>query len=160
MLLTIFRMPQESAGRPGRRAPALVLLVGLAMMLAAHVVSCALRHADVHSPTTAETVSVTRVVPSAGLPLPGSGVAACRADHDADEHPGDGIACCDPADRPAELRASSTALILALLLPVLTRTGRATDPLLPGAKPGGAGPERTSTSSGPHLLRLVCVSRT
>ncbi|MQY34006.1 hypothetical protein SRB17_19720 [Streptomyces sp. RB17] len=155
-------MPQESAGRPERRAPALALLVGLALLLVAHVVSCALHPADAHSHTVAETMAMTSAVPSAVGVVPplGSDAAASSADRDAGEHPGHGTGCCDPADRPADLRASTAALLLALLLLVLARTGRAGAPLLPSAPPGGAGPEPPSASGGLPLLRLVCVSRT
>lgn len=153
-------MPQESAGRLERRTPALALLVGLALMLMAHVVSCALHHADAHSHTVAESMAMTSAAPSVGAPPLGSDAAACSADHDAGDHPGHGTACCDPADRPADLRGSSAALILAMLLRVLTRTGRTGDLLLPGAPQGGSGPEPPSDSGGLHLLRLVCVSRT
>ncbi|WP_433448377.1 hypothetical protein ACQPXS_08155 [Streptomyces sp. CA-142005] len=153
-------MPQESVGRPQRRTSALALLVGLALMLVAHVVSCALHPADAHSHTMAETMAMTSAAPSVGAPPLGSDAVARSGDHDADGHTNHGMACCDPADRPADLRASTAALVLALLLLVLARTGRAGDALLPGAPPGGAGREPPSSSDGLHLLRLVCVSRT
>ncbi|MFF3911907.1 hypothetical protein ACFYZB_00280 [Streptomyces sp. NPDC001852] len=152
-------MPQEWAvGRARRRTPALVILVGLTLMLVAHVASCALHHADSHSHTASQTMSMTSEAHGAGVSAVASDSAGCSAGHDADDHPDHDHACCDPADRPADLRTSTASLVLTLLVLVASRR----DPaglLVPNALER-AGPEHPSACVGVHLLRLVCVSRT
>ncbi|MER6381326.1 hypothetical protein ACWDBD_28410 [Streptomyces sp. NPDC001118] len=152
-------MPQESvAGRAGRRTPALALLVGLTLLIVAHVISCALHHVDGHAHTAARAESTRSGAHGVDAPVLASGSAGRPAGHDADDHPDHDPTCCDPADRPADLRASTAALVLALLVLVLARRDLA-GPSAPGA-PGRAGPEPPSACAGVPLLRFVCVSRT
>ncbi|EST35688.1 hypothetical protein [Streptomyces roseochromogenus] len=152
-------MPQESvAGRAGRRTPVLAILVGLTLMLVAHVVSCALHHLDGAPHIAARTVSMTSEAQGAGALAVVSGSAGRPAGHDVDGHHDHDSTCCDPADRPADLRASTAALVLALLVLVLARRGLLS-PSVPDTL-GRAGPERSPACAGVHLLRCVCVSRT
>ncbi|OLZ74343.1 hypothetical protein AV521_01285 [Streptomyces sp. IMTB 2501] len=138
--------------------PVLALLVGLTLMLVAHVVSCALHHLDGHPHTAPRTVSMTGEAHGAVALAVVSDSAGRPAGHGADGHHDHDTSCCDPADRPADHRASTAALVLALLLLVLARR----DLLSPSARDtlGRAGPERPPACAGVHILRLVCVSRT
>lgn len=152
-------MPQESAGCAGSRKPALALLVGLVLMLMAHVVACAVHPAESHVHAAA-AASMEQAESGADVPLLVSDALACSASHGADEHPGHGAACCDPADLPADLRVPAGALTLALLLiGLLPLRHRAEDPAQSGAPTGGDTAGAPSLT-GLHLLRLVCVSRT
>ncbi|WP_369393809.1 hypothetical protein AB5J72_44335 [Streptomyces sp. CG1] len=152
-------MSQESmAGRAGRRTPVLAILVGLTLMLVAHVISCALHHLDGHPHTAARTVSMTNEAHAARALTVVSDSAGRPAGNDADGHHDHDPTCCDPADRPADLRASTAAQVLALLVLVLARRGLLS-PSLPDTL-GRAGPEHPPACAGVHLLRFVCVSRT
>ncbi|MFJ9011611.1 hypothetical protein [Streptomyces canus] len=153
-------MPQESAGCAVARKPALVLLVGLVLMLLAHVVSCALHSGEEHPHATAATMSSAHEAFGADiLPLV-SDAPAFSAAHGSDGHQDHGTACCDPADRPADLRTSAGALFLSLLLLALfPLRDRARDLLASGAPPG-QGTAACTPTAGLHLLRFVCVSRT
>ncbi|MFF7642912.1 hypothetical protein [Streptomyces canus] len=153
-------MPQESAGCAWSRKPALALLVGLVLMLMAHVVGCAVHPAESHVHAAA-AASSEQAEPGADVPVLAADASACSASHGADEHPGHGAACCDPAERPADLRVPAGALILALLLlGLLSLRHRTEDPAQSGAPPGRGDTAGALSLTGPHLLRLVCVSRT
>ncbi|KAF5990703.1 hypothetical protein [Streptomyces sp. WAC00263] len=153
-------MPQESADCAGSRRPALALLVGLVLMLMAHVVACAVHQAESHVHAAA-AASSAQAESTSDVPMLVSDASACSASHGADEHPGHGAACCDPADWPADLRAPAGALLLALLLlGLLPLRHRTEDPATSGAPPGRGDTAGAPSLTGPHLLRLVCVSRT
>ncbi|WP_190093942.1 hypothetical protein [Streptomyces melanogenes] len=159
-------MPPESAGRAGARKPALALLMGLALLLIAHVVACAVHSAGHHGRPAAvasSSPSPTQASARCGAPvlLSPSDTVLCSAGHGGDEHPGHGAVCCDPAHWPAEVRAPVQALFLVLqllALLVLRRPGTAVEAY--GAPPGRSDTADVSSLTGPHLLRLVCVSRT
>ncbi|MFF7643902.1 hypothetical protein [Streptomyces canus] len=153
-------MPQESAGCAGSRKPALALLVGLVLMLMAHVVACAVHPAESHVHAAA-AASSKQAESAAEIPLLAADGSACSTAHGADEHPGHGAACCDPADRPAGLRVPAGAVILALLLfGLLPLRHRTEDPTTSGGPPGRGDTAGAPSLAGLHLLRLVCVSRT
>ncbi|MEU0042760.1 hypothetical protein [Streptomyces werraensis] len=152
-------MPQEPAGRAAARKPALALLVGLALMLMAHVVACAVHptgspHHTAASGHAVHTESGTNV-------LLAPDTSAWPADHGGHEHPVPGAMCCDPADWPADVRAPAGTLLLALLLlGLIVLRRRPDDEAMSGAPPGRRDTAATPLLSGAHLLRLVCVSRT
>jgi hypothetical protein len=153
-------MPQESAGHAGSRKPAFALLVGLVLMLMAHAVACAVHPAESHVHAAA-AASSEQAESAADVPPLASDASPCSASHGRDEHPRHGAACCDPADWPADLRVPTGALVLALLLlGLLPLRHRAEDPAMSGAPPGRGGTAGAPSLTGPHLLRLVCVSRT
>ncbi|MEU6200296.1 hypothetical protein [Streptomyces sp. NPDC047061] len=154
-------MPQESAGCARMRKPALALLVGLVLMLLAHAVACAADLDDGHPhATTAAASAVYQEAGANGLRSVWA-VADCALDHGADEHDGHCSLCCDPADRPAELRVPAGALVLALaLIALLSLRHRVVDPVASGGPPGGGDPAAVPNSGGARLLNLVCVSRT
>ncbi|MBA2948884.1 hypothetical protein [Streptomyces himalayensis] len=153
-------MPQESAGCARVRKPALAILVCLVLMLLAHVVACAMHPADGHGHALA-TSPTHHEVAGSGIPQIVPDAIACFEIHGADEHPGHGPACCDPADWPADVRVTAGTLLLALLLLALIRLRhRAGDPVTSGAPPGRGDTTGASAPAGLHLLRLVCVSRT
>ena len=153
-------MPQDSAGCARSRKPALALLVGLVLMLMAYVVACAVHSAEGHV-HAAETVSSKQAESAVGIPLLAADASACSAAHGADDHPGHGAACCHPADWPADLRVPAGSLLLALLLlGLLSLRHRTEDPATSGAPPGRGATAAGPSLAGPHLLRLVCVSRT
>ncbi|MFF4576579.1 hypothetical protein [Streptomyces sp. NPDC001410] len=154
-------MPQESAGCAGVRKPALALLVGLVLMLLAHVVACSVHPAEGRSHVTAMAASAMHEEAGADSLRSALETADCALIQGADEHTGHGIACCDPADWPADLRVPAGALLLAFtLIALLSLRHRVVDPKTFGAPPGGGGPAAGATPGGSHLLRFVCVSRT
>src|SRR5262245_19444548 len=115
-MLTICRMPQESAGCARVRKPALALHVGLVLMLLAHAVACAAHLDDGHPYAT--TVAAPAVHQEAGADSPRSvwAVADSALGHGADEHDGHCTLCCDPAARPANPRVPAGILVLAFTL--------------------------------------------
>ena len=154
-------MPQESADYAEARKPALALLVGLVLMLLAHVVACAAHPAEGHLHATAAAVSAVdeeAVVDSLRSTWESSD---CALAYGADGHPGHDALCCDPADWPADLRVPAGTLLLAFtLIALLLLRHRVVDPVTLGAPPGGGDPAAVPIDGGCHLLRLVCVSRT
>lgn len=154
-------MPQESAGCARVRRPALALLVGLVLMLLAHAVACAGHPADGHAHPTAAAASAVHEEAGADSLRSAWEAADCGLAHGADEHPGHGTLCCDPADWPAEARGPAGALLLAFtLIALLFLRHRVVDTATSGAPPGGGDPAAVPTPGGSHLLNLVCVSRT
>ncbi|MET7479832.1 hypothetical protein ABZT17_36485 [Streptomyces sp. NPDC005648] len=154
-------MPQESAGCARVRRPALALLVGLVLMLLAHAVACASDLDDGYPHAT--TVAAPAAHQEAGANSPRSvwAVADCALDHGADDHDGHCTLCCDPADRPADPRVPAGTLVLAFtLIALLSLRHRMVDPVTSGGPPGRRDPAALPTPGGPHLLKLVCVSRT
>jgi hypothetical protein len=152
-------MPQEFADCTRVRKPALTLLVGLALMLVAHVVACAVHPAE--SPHHAAAAAHAMPAESGADVLLTPDVSAWSTAHGTDEHPGPGAVCCDPADWPADVRVPAGALLLAfLLLGLIVVRRRLEDPAPSGTPPGRRDTAGTSSLSGAHLLRLVCVSRT
>ncbi|MEU0170572.1 hypothetical protein ABZ214_34855 [Streptomyces iakyrus] len=152
-------MPQESAGCAVARKPAFALLVGLALMLLAHVVACAVHPAESSHHVAAVGHAVHADSGTDVLLAPDA--SAWSEDHGAHEHPGPGAMCCDPADWPADVRAPAGTLLLALLLlGLIVLRRRPEDEALSGAPPGRRDTAATPLLSGAHLLRLVCVSRT
>ncbi|MGW1893468.1 hypothetical protein ACWCP6_24945 [Streptomyces sp. NPDC002004] len=159
-------MPQEAAGRAGSRMPGLVLLVGLALTLLAHVTACAMHMADgghhragpvalsVRGTSGAPASgAVARAVGVAGEGQPGRGAGG--------EHPGHGEECCGPADCRAEPRSPAGALFLALLLLGLSPSWRRTgDPPVAAVPRGHPDTAAVPAPTGPRTLRMVCVSRT
>ncbi|GAA2491722.1 hypothetical protein [Streptomyces longisporus] len=154
-------MPQESAGCVSGRKPALAFLVGLVLMLLAHAVACATHPAEGRS--HAATVAASAVHEEAGtggLKSTGEG-ADCAPTHGVDGHSHHGIACCDPADWPADTRVPAGALLLAFALTaLLSLRHRVVGADTSGAPPGRGHTAAVPTSGGSHLLSLVCVSRT
>ncbi|MFF6829821.1 hypothetical protein [Streptomyces longwoodensis] len=154
-------MPQESAGCAGVRRPALALLVGLVLTLLAHAVACAAHPAEGHSHATAASASAVHEEAGADILRSAWETADCALTHGADGHSHHGIACCDPADWPADTRVPAGTLLLAFtLIALLCLRHRVVDPVTSGAPPGGGDPAAVPTPGGSHLLRLVCVSRT
>jgi hypothetical protein len=154
-------MPQESAGCARVRKPALVLLVCLVLMLLAHAVACAAHPADGHSHGTAAVASTVHGETGADSLRSAWEAADCALAHGVDDHPGHGIACCDPADWPADARVPAGALLFAfMLIALLSLRHRVVDAVMSGTPPGGGDPAAVPPSGGSHLLRLVCVSRT
>jgi hypothetical protein len=153
-------MPQEPAGCPRARKPALALLMGLALMLLAHVAACAVHSTEGHVHATAASPTEHAGFGS-DVHLFTSDASACPALDAIDHHPGHGATCCDPADLPADVRAPAAALLLAvLLLALLQSRHRLDDPTTSGTPPGRGDATRAPCLTGPHLLRFVCVSRT
>ncbi|MGW3204201.1 hypothetical protein [Streptomyces sp. NPDC001135] len=155
-------MPQESAGCAGVRTPALALLLGLVLLLLAHAVACAGHLADGRAHDAPVAAPAPHEAAGAAVPRSGPEVAEDGdPGHGADEHPGHGSVCCDPADLPAGPRGTAGAVLLAfVLLALLSPRRRALECLPPGALPGRAGPGPVPAPCGSHLLNLVCVSRT
>lgn len=154
-------MPQESAGCARVRKPALALLVGLVLMLLAHAVACAVHPAEGHSHATAVAASAMHEEAGADSLRSAWEAADCALTHGADGHPDHGIACCDPADWPADTRVPVGTLLLAFtLIALLCLRHRVVDSETSGAPPGGGDPAAVPTPGGSHLLSLVCVSRT
>ncbi|MFF4550704.1 hypothetical protein [Streptomyces sp. NPDC001435] len=154
-------MPQESAGCAGVRKPALALLVGLVLMLLTHVVACAAHPAEGHSHATVMAASAVHEESGADSLRSAWETADWALIHGVDEHPEHGIACCDPADWPADTRVPAGTLLLAFMLIALLSLGhRVVDPETSGAPPGGGDWAAVPTPGGSHLLNLVCVSRT
>ncbi|MEU1273212.1 hypothetical protein [Streptomyces sp. NPDC005799] len=154
-------MPQESAGCARVRRPALALLVGLVLMLLAHAVACAGHPAGGHAHAT--TVSASAVHEEARADSLRSAWEAvdCALTHAVDGHSEHGIACCDPADWPADTRVPAGTLLLAFtLIVLLSLRHRVMDLVMSGAPPGGGNPAVVPPPGGSHLLNLVCVSRT
>ncbi|WP_369254972.1 hypothetical protein [Streptomyces sp. R35] len=153
-------MPQEPVGRTASRKPTLALLVGLALLLMAHVVACAAHAAASHTHPAAAASSV-HAASGADDPPQVSDASDCAADGEGDDHPGHGATCCDPADWTANVRAPAGALLLALsLLALLVLRRRGEDRATSGGPPGGRETSDGPSPGGPRLLRLVCVSRT
>ncbi|MFF4351001.1 hypothetical protein [Streptomyces sp. NPDC001530] len=156
-------MPQEPAGCVLPRKPALALLVGLALLLMAHVMACAAHAAEshLHPAAAASSTHAESGADVADVPRWVSDVSDCSTSGDADGHPGHDVSCCDPADWPANLRAPAGALLLALsLLALLALRRRAADPATSCGPPGPGETVGALSPGGPPLLRLVCVSRT
>lgn len=153
-------MPQEPVGRTASRKPTLALLVGLTLLLMAHVVACAAHAAASHTHPAAAAPSA-HAESGADNPPWVSAASDCAANGEGDDDPGHGATCCDPADWTANVRAPAGALLLALpLLALLVLRSRGEDPATSGGPPGRRETSDGPPLGGPRLLRLVCVSRT
>ncbi|MFE0510316.1 hypothetical protein [Streptomyces sp. NPDC058964] len=151
-------MPQVSVGHTRPRRPALALLLGVALILLAHLVACAAHAAEERGAAAGRGQGQYG---SAALPLRPAEPASFRVTGTTDEQPDHDMLCCDPAHALACLRAPVGTLLLALLpVVLLSLRHRSEDAASPGAPPGRAGAPDTRARSGPALLRIVCVSRT
>ncbi|WP_189283428.1 hypothetical protein [Streptomyces anthocyanicus] len=157
-------MSQESVGRAvSSRRLALVLLVGLVLTLTAHLAACALHAGEEKYGTAVSAASHTHGVHGAGALaaalIPGPTCSVTGDDgHTGDHH----VLCCDPADVPAQLPTTAGTAFLPFLLLALLPLGRhrPEDSAASGSPPSGGDSSSTSWSTGPTLLRVVCVSRT
>ena len=135
--------------------------MGLVLMLLAHVVACAAHSAERHSHVTPLAAQAVHEQVGADSLRSVGEMAYCDLTHGADGHSDHGIACCDPADWPADPRVPAGTLLLVFTLIALLRLrDSATGPVTSGAPPGGGDTAAVPIPSGSHLLRLVCVSRT
>ncbi|WP_328747291.1 hypothetical protein OHT57_17175 [Streptomyces sp. NBC_00285] len=153
-------MPQEYVGCASARRPTLVLLLGVAMTLMAHLVACGVHATEDHRPAvTASTERGQHGVDA--LPLAAADLA-CSATDAGDGNPDHDVLCCGPAHvlayLPAPIGAMLLALLLLVLLPLRHRSQEAT---ASGTPPGPEEtPEARRILTGSSLLRIVCVSRT
>ncbi|GHE75783.1 hypothetical protein ABZ508_09875 [Streptomyces lavendulocolor] len=155
-------MPQESVGRAASsRRPALVFLVGLVLTLTAHLVACAVHAGEDHGSAVSAASHAHGEHGAGALAaalITGPACSVTDDGHSGHHH----VLCCDPADVPVQLRPSAGTVFPAFLLLALLPLGRRRPEgsAASGTPPGGGDASGTSWSTGPALLRVVCVSRT